>query len=204
MGQCQNVLQTLNRFMLLLWWCPLGHSKGQLPAKEYIRMDRLIPILTHLSFHWTVPLKGHQLLYVLIFYFWSWTFDKSSKFWAALCKNESNLLLVRITVCIESCLPIGWRTFIWWKIHQSAAIFWFRLRNDGIFYLRAAIQRTVDISPAFFGARFGEKDRGLSTCKLRIKQAGGLMAFLHEAAQTFEVVFTLILAVRAGKKLPNV
>jgi hypothetical protein len=27
-------------------------------------------------------------------------------------KNESNLVLVRITVCIESCLPIGWRTFI--------------------------------------------------------------------------------------------
>ncbi len=27
-------------------------------TKEYIRMDRLIPILTHLSSHWTVPLKG--------------------------------------------------------------------------------------------------------------------------------------------------
>jgi hypothetical protein len=51
----------------------------------------------------------------LIFNFWSWIFDKSSKFWAASCKNESNLLLVRFTVCIESWLPIGWRTFIWWK-----------------------------------------------------------------------------------------
>ncbi len=29
--------------------------------------------------------------------------------------NESNLLLVWITVCIESCLPIGCRTFIWRK-----------------------------------------------------------------------------------------
>ncbi len=46
----------------------------------------------------------------LIFYFWSWIFYKSSKFWAASCKKESNLLLVRFTVCIESCLPIGWRT----------------------------------------------------------------------------------------------
>jgi hypothetical protein len=35
------------------------------------------------------------------------------------------------------------------KIRQSAALFWFGLRNDGIFYLRAAIQRTNDISPAF-------------------------------------------------------
>jgi hypothetical protein len=35
------------------------------------------------------------------------------------------------------------------KIRQSSALFWFGLRNDGIFYLRAAIQRTIDVSPAF-------------------------------------------------------
>ncbi len=35
--------------------------------------------------------------------------------WAASCKNKSNLLLIRITVCIESFLPIGWHTFHWWK-----------------------------------------------------------------------------------------
>jgi hypothetical protein len=34
------------------------------------------------------------------------------------------------------------------KIRQSAALFWFGLRNDGI-YFRAAIQRTIDVSPAF-------------------------------------------------------
>ncbi len=28
---------------------------------------------------------------------------------------QSNLLFVPITVCKDSCLPIGWRTFIWWK-----------------------------------------------------------------------------------------
>ncbi len=33
-----------------------------------------------------------------IFYFWSWIFEKTSKFWGASCKNESNLLLVQITV----------------------------------------------------------------------------------------------------------
>jgi hypothetical protein len=35
------------------------------------------------------------------------------------------------------------------NIHQSAALFWFGLRNDEVFYLRAAIQRTIDASPAF-------------------------------------------------------
>jgi hypothetical protein len=35
------------------------------------------------------------------------------------------------------------------KIRQSTALFWFGLRNEEIFYLRAAIQRTIDASPAF-------------------------------------------------------
>jgi hypothetical protein len=35
------------------------------------------------------------------------------------------------------------------KNHQSAPLFWFELRNDEIFYLRAAIQRTIDACPAF-------------------------------------------------------
>jgi hypothetical protein len=35
------------------------------------------------------------------------------------------------------------------KIHQNPALFWFGLRNDVIFYLRAATQRPIDVSPAF-------------------------------------------------------
>jgi hypothetical protein len=35
------------------------------------------------------------------------------------------------------------------KISQSAPLFWFGLQNDGILYLRAAIQRSIDVSPAF-------------------------------------------------------
>jgi hypothetical protein len=38
------------------------------------------------------------------------------------------------------------------------------LMDDGIFYLQAAIQRTIDVS-RIYGVRFGEKDRGLTTCK---------------------------------------
>ncbi len=63
--------------------------------------------------------------------------------------------------------------------------------NGGIFYLWAAIQRTIGISPAFVGARFGEKYRGLSTCKPWTEQAGGLETFLDEASQNFEVVLNI-------------
>jgi hypothetical protein len=35
------------------------------------------------------------------------------------------------------------------KIRQSAALFWFGLRNDGILPMQTAIQRTIDVSPAF-------------------------------------------------------
>jgi hypothetical protein len=40
------------------------------------------------------------------------------------------------------------------KIRQSAALFWFGLRDVGILYLRVIIQRTIDVSP-----------HGLSSCK---------------------------------------
>ncbi len=46
--------------------------------------------------------KGVNRYRFWIFNFWSWIFDKSLKFWAASCKNETNLLLVRITVCMCS------------------------------------------------------------------------------------------------------
>ena len=35
------------------------------------------------------------------------------------------------------------------KIRQNAALFWFGLRDVGILYSQAAIQRTIDVSPAF-------------------------------------------------------
>ncbi len=53
--------------------------------------------------------------------------------------------------------------------------------------MQAATQRTIDVS-GIFGARFDEKDRGLSTCKPWSEQAGGLEAFLHGAAQNFELL----------------
>jgi hypothetical protein len=35
------------------------------------------------------------------------------------------------------------------KICQSAALFWFSLRDAGLLYSGAVIQRTIDVSPAF-------------------------------------------------------
>jgi hypothetical protein len=43
------------------------------------------------------------------------------------------------------------------KIRQSAALFWFGLRDVGILYLRAVIQRRIDVSPAFLEPGLTEK-----------------------------------------------
>jgi hypothetical protein len=43
------------------------------------------------------------------------------------------------------------------KIRQSAALFWFGLRDAGIVYSRAVIQRTIDVSPAFLEHGLAEK-----------------------------------------------
>jgi hypothetical protein len=57
LGWRQKVLQPPITFMILSWWCPLGQGKWHLPAIQFILAVRLIPILTHLSSRWTVPLK---------------------------------------------------------------------------------------------------------------------------------------------------
>jgi hypothetical protein len=43
------------------------------------------------------------------------------------------------------------------KILQSAALFWFGLRDVGIPYSQAVLQRTIDVSPAFLEHGFAEK-----------------------------------------------
>ncbi len=56
--------------------------------------------------HWIGLEKDINRYRFFIFYFWSWIFDKSSKFWADSCKNESNLLLVWNMVCMCSNLDL--------------------------------------------------------------------------------------------------
>jgi hypothetical protein len=43
------------------------------------------------------------------------------------------------------------------KIRQSAALFWFGLRDVGILYSRAVIQRTIDVSSPFLEEGSAEK-----------------------------------------------
>jgi hypothetical protein len=58
------------------------------------------------------------------------------------------------------------------------------LRDVGILYSRIVIQRTIDVSPAFFGARFGQQLEHMQTV---IKTSRSLDSFLHEVAQNFEL-----------------
>ncbi len=58
----QKVLQPPSKFMLLSWWCPLGHDKQHFIAVQFI------PILTHLSSRWTVPLSVISFLSVFFLF----------------------------------------------------------------------------------------------------------------------------------------
>ncbi len=44
------------------------------------------------------------------------------------------------------------------KIRQNASLFWFGLRDVGILYSRAVIQKTIDVSPAFLEHGSAEKN----------------------------------------------
>jgi hypothetical protein len=72
------------------------------------------------------------------------------------------------------------------KIRKSAALFWFGLRNVGILYSLAVIQRTIYISPAFLEHGSAEKIT-VEHMRTVIQTSRRLDSVLHEAAQNFEV-----------------
>ncbi len=93
-----------------------------------------------------------------IFYFWSWIFEKSSKFWAASLQKLIQPPACWDEVFLESFLPIGCRTFICWKNPPKCV--WFGLRIIGflqIFYSQAVILGTIVESPAFLEYGSAEK-----------------------------------------------
>ncbi len=125
----------LRTFMLLSWWCPLGQSKGHLPAREDIIMDRLIPILTHLSSRWTVPLRIPIRIYSMVTHFqlppyeYHWT-SRQARHIASVptlqapdfslrisCAASTERLLEIIPYRTEetggSCLPVAPTDFVW-------------------------------------------------------------------------------------------
>jgi hypothetical protein len=71
------------------------------------------------------------------------------------------------------------------KIQQSAALFWFGLRDVGILYSCAVIQRTIDVSPAFLEHCAAEKSLFEHIMQTVIQTSRRLHSFLHEAAQNF-------------------
>ncbi len=87
----------------------------------------------------------------------------------------TNLLLVRITICIESfLLTMSGALFIWWKNTPKCCTMW-NVVILKIFYSLAVIQRTIVDSP---GSRF---------VQTVIRTSSRLDWFLHDAAQNFEV-----------------
>jgi hypothetical protein len=80
-----------------------------------------------------------------------------------------------------------WHTFIWWKIRQSAALFWFGLRNVEVLHYQAAIQRTIDVPPEFLEHGSAKKIAVWAHANRNPnKQEFG--SFMHESAQNFELL----------------
>jgi hypothetical protein len=73
------------------------------------------------------------------------------------------------------------------KICKSAALFWFGLRDGGVLYSRAVIQRTIDVSPLFLEHGSAEKI-AVKALQTAIQTRRRLDSFLHEAAQNFELL----------------
>ncbi len=130
-------------------------------------------------------LKGHQPLYV--FNFWSLILNiwKDFKFLSRFMQKWLQP---------PACSDHG--------LHRILSCYWLAhfhlMKKSAKVHLYFGLDcRMMDASrnpknnwglSRIFGARFGEKDRGLSTCKPRSGQAGGLEAFLHGAAQNFELL----------------
>jgi hypothetical protein len=80
--------------------------------------------------------------------------------------------------CIEFCLPIGWKnpskccSILVWIAGYWKSLLSNRNPKNNWFLSRS------------FKARFGGKDRGLSTCKLWFKQAGGWIHFCMKQLRT--------------------
>ncbi len=160
--------------------CTLHHClKGQsfynrcLTLKGTVRPDWIWMRVVSLE----SPLKGHKPLYVFNFLFLILNFLKDFKVLSHSMQNRPLILLfVRITVFLLA----GALSFDE-KIRQSSPLFWFGLRNDGIFTCEPQSKKQLCLS-RIYGVRFGEKDRGLSTCKPWSEQAGGLEAFKNMSA----------------------
>ncbi len=116
-------------------------------------------------YHWKALKRTSTAIRFWFFKFQYWIFETTSKFWAASYKIEPNLLLVWFTVCIECCLPIGWRTLIWWKNPPKCSSILVWVAEWWNFLPASRNPKNNWWLSRIYGIRFGEKDRGLSTYK---------------------------------------
>jgi hypothetical protein len=98
-------------------------------------------------------------------------------------KNESNLLLVRITVCIESFLPIGWRTFIW----CCTILVWIAGCWSSSNILLTSYMVTKKNVDSHFWSKVWRKDLGLCPYKLWSEQAGGWIIFIWSGLELWSL-----------------
>jgi hypothetical protein len=71
------------------------------------------------------------------------------------------------------------------KISQSAALFWFGLRDVGILHSRAVIHRTIDTFLAFLEHGLAEKFEHM---QIVIRTGRRFDLFLREGIQNFELL----------------
>jgi hypothetical protein len=100
-------------------------------------------------------------------------------------QNESNLLLVQITVCIESCLPRILAHFYLMK--KSAKVLLYFGLDCGMFEFFTHKPRTIDVSPAFWSMARRKRSQ-FEHMQTVIQTSKRLDSFLHEEAQNFELL----------------
>jgi hypothetical protein len=76
------------------------------------------------------------------------------------------------------------------KIRQSAALFWFGLRNDRIFTCQPQFKEQL-ISLPHFWSMVRRKRLRFEHMQTVNRTSRRIFAFLHEAAQNFEVVLKI-------------
>jgi hypothetical protein len=86
--------------------------------------------------------------------------------------------------CLESCLPIGWLTFIWWKNPPKFCSILIWIAGCWNALLTRHNPKNNWCLSRIFGERFHWKDRSLSTCKQWSKQAGGWIHFCMKQLRT--------------------
>ncbi len=93
-------------------------------------------------------------------------------------------LHVRIMVCIESFLPVGWRTFIWWKSPPKCCSILVWIARCWNSLLTSRNPKNNWCLSSIFVARFSGKDGFLSTCKPWSKQVGSWNHFCTKQLRT--------------------